>query len=81
MKEYNIYENSFKASGKKGSIIVFDPKCIHWSGKNQTGNRRLNLYLTFNDENGGDNYQVAQQDKALILQNIGQEKFDDLHKK
>jgi|TARA_R110000824_G_scaffold242294_1_gene430959 ectoine hydroxylase-related dioxygenase (phytanoyl-CoA dioxygenase family) len=81
MKEHNIYENSFEASGKKGSIIVFDPKCIHWSGKNETSNRRLNLYLTFNDENGGDAYQVAQQDKALILQNIGQEKFEDLHKK
>ena len=76
LKEKKILDNSTKIIGKKGSIFFFNPKCIHFSSINKTNETRDNLYLTFNKKSEGDNYQLARDDKELLLKEIGQEALD-----
>jgi len=48
LKTHNIIENSILTEGKYGSVIIFNPNCIHFGYKNLTDSMRINLYLTFN---------------------------------
>lgn len=41
---------------KKGSIIIFDSLCVHYSEKNMTNKDRKIIYLTYNKKSEGDNY-------------------------
>ena len=76
MNEMNIYNTSKLITGKHGDIIIFNPKCIHYGYKNTTYKKRLNLYLTFNKKEDGDNYYTSRDDKKLVLENIGLDQIE-----
>lgn len=71
MEELDIYNTAEILEGKKGSVVIFNPSCIHFGYKNSTNKDRINLYLTFNKTDEGDNYDLALHDKLLLLKNIG----------
>jgi hypothetical protein len=75
MIEESIYDNGNCLEGKKGDIIIFNPKCIHWSNSNNTSSNRKNLYLAFNSIEYGDNYELTKIDKELSLEHMGQDEI------
>ena len=76
MNEMNIFNTSKLITGKKGDVIIFNPKCIHFGYDNTTAKERINLYLTFNKNEEGEHYITALKDKKLLLSNIGREKLE-----
>ena len=76
LKDKKTIEKSTKIIGEKGTIFFFNPKCIHFSSINKSDHTRDNLYLTFNKKSEGDNYQLARNDKELLLKKIGQKELD-----
>ena len=79
LKEDKIIENSIPIICPKGSIIIFNPSCIHFSYLNMTENPRRNLYLTFNDAKDGDFYDIAKEDKELMIKNVSEEILKKKH--
>lgn len=71
MNSMDIFNTSKLITGKKGNIIIFNPKCIHYGYENTTSNPRINLYLTFNKSKEGNYYNESLNDKKLLLENIG----------
>lgn len=64
--------------GKKGSIFVFNPLCIHYSLNNFSDKIRRNIYLTYNDKKDGDNYMLNLNDKILAINNKGLSNIEKL---
>lgn len=77
MNKLNIFNTSKLITGKKGNIIIFNPKCIHYGYENKTSNPRINLYLTFNKSEEGNNYNQSLKDKKLLLDKIGRKKLEE----
>ena len=77
MNKLNIFNTSKLITGKKGNIIIFNPKCIHYGYENKTSNTRINLYLTFNKSEEGNNYNQSLKDKKLLLDKIGRKKLEE----
>ena len=65
--------------GKRGSILIFNPLCPHYSSNNVSHNIRRNIYLTYCSEpiNKENVYDLFYHDKNLIIKNIGKERFED----
>lgn len=64
--------------GKKGSILVFNPLCIHYSKNNHTDQTRKNIYLTYSRKKDGDNYMLNLNDKILAIKNKGKNVVEKL---
>ena len=70
-----IKEKCESICGKKGYILIFNPLCPHYSGNNISNNIRRNIYLTYCSETDNNIYDLFNNDKDLIIKNIGLEKF------
>lgn len=73
-----VHDNFYPITGKKGSVIIFNPSCIHYSKNNISNEIRMNLYMTYSDKKDGDNYLLNLEDKKLITSNIGINKINNL---
>jgi len=73
-----VHDNFYPITGKKGSVIIFNPSCIHYSKNNISNEIRMNLYMTYSDKKDGDNYLLNLEDKKLITSNIGIDKINNL---
>ena len=73
-----IHDGFTPIIGKKGSILVFNPLCIHYSKNNQTNQTRKNIYLTYSKKKDGDNYMLNLNDKKLVIHNKGKCKVEKL---
>ena len=51
-----IKKRSFPIIGKKGSILIFDPLCLHYSNNNNSDDLRDLFLITYNRAKDGDNY-------------------------
>jgi len=58
-----IKKRSIPVTGKKGSILIFDPLCLHYSNNNNSGDLRDLFLVTYNKASDGDNYEVSNIDK------------------
>ena len=62
-----IRERSIPVTGKKGSVLIFDPLCLHYSDNNNSNNLRDLFLITYNRLKDGDNYKVSDLDKQNAL--------------
>jgi hypothetical protein len=76
-----IYENSTPIECKKGSILIFDNLCPHYSLNNKTKKVRSNIYLTYSNAKNKKVYDLFNHDKKLLLKNIGLKKYIERTKK
>lgn len=75
-KNDNIENKSEPIIAKKGSILVFDNLCPHFS-KNSTSKPRGNLYLTYCNSKNKEVYKIFDRDKKLLLKNIGKQEYQN----
>lgn len=76
-----IYENSIPIECKKGSILIFDNLCPHYSLNNKTKKVRSNIYLTYCNAKNNKVYDLFNYDKKLLLKNIGLKQYIQRTKK
>ena len=74
----NVNDGFYPITGKKGSILVFNPLCIHYSKNNYSNLTRKNIYLTYSNKNDGDNYLLNLNDKILAIKNKGKNNVEKL---
>lgn len=77
--DMNKISDGFKPIiGSKGSVLFFNPLCIHYSLNNCIENIRKNIYLTYSDAKDGDNYNLNLEDKKLVINNLGKHQVEKL---
>jgi hypothetical protein len=76
-----IYDNSIPVECKKGSILIFDNLCPHYSLNNKTKKVRSNIYLTYCNAKNNKVYDLFNSDKKLLLKNIGMKGYIQKTKK
>jgi len=54
-------------TGKKGTVLIFDPLCIHFSNVNESENLRDLFLVTYNCAKDGDNYEISDADKQNAI--------------
>ena len=64
-------------TGKKGSVLFFNPLCPHFSRNNNTNFIRRNIYLTYCSKTNDNIYDIYNNDKDLLIKNIGKDKFEN----
>ena len=62
-----IRKNSRPITGKKGSVLIFDPLCLHFSDTNRTNDVRDLLLVTYNRLKDGDNFEISNIDKQNAI--------------
>ncbi len=62
-----IKKRSFPIIGKKGSILIFDPLCLHYSNNNNSDDLRDLFLITYNRAKDGDNYELSNIDKQNAI--------------
>tara|TARA_A100001015_G_C14518764_1_gene529592 strand:+ start:193 stop:555 length:363 start_codon:yes stop_codon:yes gene_type:complete len=62
-----IKKRSVPVTGKKGSVLIFDPLCLHFSNSNKSENLRDLFLITYNGLKDGDNYEVSNLDKQNAI--------------
>lgn len=73
-----IKKNTKCAVGNKGSILVFNPLCPHFSSSNKSNVLRRNIYLSYCSDSGVENiYNLFNDDKELVISNVGRNKYED----
>ena len=73
-KNKKIENKSKPIIASKGSILIFDNLCPHFS-KNSTSKPRGNLYLTYSNSKNSEIYKIFNRDKKLLLENIGKKEY------
>lgn len=56
---------------KKGSVIIFNSLCVHYSEQNLTDKDRRLIYLTYNKKSEGDHYNEWLSDKLYCKEKTG----------
>ena len=62
-----IKKRSIPVTGKKGSVLIFDPLCLHYSNSNHSDDLRDLFLVTYNCMKDGDNYEVSNLDKQNAI--------------
>jgi hypothetical protein len=62
-----IKKRSVPITGKKGSILIFDPLCLHYSNNNNSDDLRDLFLITYNRAKDGDNYELSNIDKQNAI--------------
>ena len=62
-----IRERSIPVTGKKGSVLIFDPLCLHYSDNNNSNDLRDLFLVTYNRAKDGDNFEVSSIDKQNAI--------------
>ncbi len=62
-----IKKRSIPVTGKKGSVLIFDPLCLHYSDNNNSEDLRDLFLVTYNRAKDGDNYEVSNIDKQNAI--------------
>ena len=62
-----IRERSIPVTGKKGSVLIFDPLCLHYSDNNNSDKLRDLFLVTYNRFKDGDNYKLSDLDKQNAI--------------
>lgn len=62
-----IKKRSKPIVGKKGTVLVFDPLCLHYSNSNKSENLRDLFLITYNRLKDGDNYEISNIDKQNAI--------------
>lgn len=62
-----IKKRSVPITGKKGTVLIFDPLCLHYSNSNMSDNLRDLFLITYNRLKDGDNYEVSNIDKQNAI--------------
>lgn len=62
-----IKKRSVPVTGKKGTVLIFDPLCLHFSESNKSGNLRDLFLVTYNGMKDGDNYKLSDLDKQNAI--------------
>ncbi len=62
-----IRKRSIPVTGKKGSVLIFDPLCLHYSDNNNSDSLRDLFLVTYNRMKDGDNYKVSDLDKQNAI--------------
>ena len=62
-----IKKKSIPITGKKGSVLIFDPLCLHHSESNLSGDVRDLFLITYNRLSDGDNYEISNIDKQNAI--------------
>jgi ectoine hydroxylase-related dioxygenase (phytanoyl-CoA dioxygenase family) len=71
-----IIEKKSKAIiAKKGSVLIFDNLCPHYSKNSVSKNSRGNLYLTFCNSKNKNIYKTFNKDKKLLVKKIGKKEY------
>ncbi len=62
-----IRKRSIPVTGKKGSVLIFDPLCLHYSDNNNSEDLRDLFLVTYNRIKDGDNYKLSNLDKQNAI--------------
>ena len=62
-----IRERSIPVTGSKGSVLIFDPLCLHYSDNNNSDKLRDLFLVTYNRLKDGDNYKISDLDKQNAI--------------
>jgi len=62
-----IKNRSKPVIGKRGSVLIFDPLCLHYSNSNDSEDLRDLFLITYNRLKDGDNYEVSNLDKQNAI--------------
>lgn len=62
-----IRKKSIPITGKKGTVLIFDPLCLHFSDSNNSDDIRDLFLITYNRLKDGDNYEVSNLDKQNAI--------------
>ena len=60
-------KRSIPVTGKKGTVLFFDPLCLHYSDNNNSGTLRDLFLVTYNRIKDGDNYKLSDLDKQNAI--------------
>ena len=62
-----IKKRSIPVTGKKGTVLIFDPLCLHYSENNISDDLRDLFLVTYNRAKDGDNYKLSNIDKQNAI--------------
>jgi ectoine hydroxylase-related dioxygenase (phytanoyl-CoA dioxygenase family) len=62
-----IKKRSIPVTGKKGTVLIFDPLCLHYSENNISNDLRDLFLVTYNRAKDGDNYKLSNIDKQNAI--------------
>jgi len=62
-----IKKRSVPVTGNKGSILIFDPLCLHYSNNNDSEDLRDLFLITYNRAKDGDNFELSNIDKQNAI--------------
>ena len=62
-----IKKRSEPVIGKKGTVLIFDPLCLHYSDNNNSDKLRDLFLVTYNRIKDGDNYKISDLDKKNAI--------------
>ena len=54
-----IRKRAIPVTGKKGTVLLFDPLCLHYSDNNNSGTQRDLFLVTYNRIKDGDNFKLS----------------------
>ena len=63
----DIKKRSMPITGKKGTVLIFDPLCIHFSNPSNSNDLRDLFLVTYNRAKDGDNYSISDVDKQNAI--------------
>ena len=63
----DIKKRSVPVTGRKGTVLICDPLCIHFSNQNETEDLRDLFIITYNRASDGDNFEISDLDKQNAI--------------